>query len=46
MYLQHVSVQVYHLQGAQNASFDNQLPMISYYLPGSLDCSSSIVDAD
>jgi hypothetical protein len=46
MYLQHAAVQVYHLQGAQNASFNNQLPIISYYLPGSLACSSSAVDVD
>ena len=46
MYLQHVAVQVYHLQRAQNVSFNNQLPMISYYLPGPLDCSTSVVDTD
>jgi len=46
MYLQHVSVQVYHLQGAQNVSFNNQMPMITYYLPSSLECSSSVVDVD
>ena len=46
LYLQHFSVQVYHFQGAQNASFNNQLPMINYYLPGSLVCSSPVLDVD
>jgi hypothetical protein len=46
MYVQHATAQLHHLQGAQNASFNNQLPMTSYYLPGSLDSSSSAVDVD
>jgi hypothetical protein len=40
-YLRHDSVQVSHLQGAQNVLFQKQLAMIGYHLQGSIVCSIS-----
>jgi len=43
-HLQHVSTQVCHLQGGQNASFPKNMPLEICYLWGSSVCSSLFVD--
>jgi len=45
-YFQHILVQVCHLQGEQNASVKNQMPMISCQLQGLTVCNGFVVDFD